>query len=114
STEEASASVEEMAANVKQNAENASQTEAIARQSAKDAEASGIAAGQAGEAMQTIPQKTTILPGIPRQAYLLAVNAAVDAGRADEHCRGGRGVPLDVRKLARCTEAGPAHLAHVP
>ncbi|MCJ2138421.1 methyl-accepting chemotaxis protein, partial [Methylobacterium sp. E-066] len=67
STEEASASMEEMAANVKQNAENASQTEAIARQSAKDAEASGVAVGQAVDAMQTIAQKITIVQEIARQ-----------------------------------------------
>jgi len=93
STEEASASMEEMASTIKQSADNAAQTEKIARQSAADAIASGEAVTNAVAAMQTIAQKIMVVQEIARQTDLLALNAAVGAGRRawPRLCCGGLG-----------------------
>ncbi|MBP0616052.1 hypothetical protein J6595_10700 [Jiella sp. KSK16Y-1] len=111
STEEASSSMEEMASNIKQNADNASQTEAIARQSAKDAEASGEAVGNAVKAMETIAEKILIVQEIARQTDLLALNAAVEAARAGEHGRGFAVVASEVRKLAERSQAAAQQIS---
>ncbi len=110
STEEASASMEEMAANVKQTAENALATEQMAVRSAKDAEASGVAVGQAVEAMQTIAEKIAFVQEIARQTDLLALNAAVEAARAGEHGRGFAVVASEVRKLAERSQAAASEI----
>jgi methyl-accepting chemotaxis protein len=111
--EEASASMQQMAANIKQNAENAGQTEKIARQAAKDAEASGLAVGQAVTAMQTIAEKIVIVQEIARQTDLLALNAAVEAARAGEHGRGFAVVASEVRKLAERSQSAAAEIGMV-
>ncbi|SDP48487.1 methyl-accepting chemotaxis protein [Filomicrobium insigne] len=111
STEEASSSVEQMAANIKQNADNAGQTETIARKAAVDAEASGLAVGDAVKAMEAIAEKIMIVQEIARQTDLLALNAAVEAARAGEHGRGFAVVASEVRKLAERSQAAAQEIS---
>ncbi len=110
SAEEISSSIEQMAANIRQNAENAQETEKIALKAADDARESGVAVGQAVEAMKNIARKISIIEEIARQTNLLALNAAIEAARAGEHGKGFAVVASEVRKLAERSQAAAAEI----
>lgn len=100
SAEEASASIEEMTANIRQNAENALQTEKIGIKAANDAGESGEAVMQSVSAMQQIASKIAIIEDIARQTRMLSLNAAIEAGRAQQEGKGFAVVAAEVRSLA--------------
>ncbi|WP_207264121.1 methyl-accepting chemotaxis protein [Desulfovibrio sp. Huiquan2017] len=100
SIEEISASMEEMSAGVRANATSASETETIASQAAEGARESGLAVGEAMDALKSIAERITIIQEIARQTNLLALNAAIEAARAGEHGKGFAVVAAEVRKLA--------------
>jgi methyl-accepting chemotaxis protein len=110
SAEEVSSSMEQMSANIRQNAENAQETEKIAQKSSDDARESGVAVGQAVEAMKDIARKISIIEEIARQTNLLALNAAIEAARAGEHGKGFAVVASEVRKLAERSQSAAAEI----
>ncbi len=110
SAEEVSSSMEQMSANIRQNAENAQETEKIALKSSDDARESGVAVGQAVEAMKDIARKISIIEEIARQTNLLALNAAIEAARAGEHGKGFAVVASEVRKLAERSQSAAAEI----
>ena len=100
SVEEISASLEQMGASIKQNADNAKQTRAIAAGTATQADDSGKAVTETVTAMNTIPEKISLIEDIAYKTNLLALNAAIEAARAGEHGKGFAVVADEVRKLA--------------
>lgn len=100
SVEETASSLEEMSASIGQNAGSARQTEQMALKGVRDADESGKAVKETGDAMAAIVQRTAIIEEIAYQTNLLALNAAIEAARAGDHGKGFAVVASEVRKLA--------------
>jgi methyl-accepting chemotaxis protein len=105
SVEEVGASMEEMAAAIVQNKENAKKTEAISVEAANGIHQSFDISKVAGQSMQMIDGKISIITDIAFQTNILALNAAVEAAHAGEYGKGFAVVAAEVRKLAELSSS---------
>jgi len=98
--EELSASMEEFSSTIKQTANNAQQTKLIAIQAAEETRTSGKTVAETVTAMQNIAQKISLIEEITAQTHMLSLNAAIEAGKAEQHGKGFNVVAAEVRLLA--------------
>jgi methyl-accepting chemotaxis protein len=110
SAEEVSSSMTEMSAVTKQNLDTSISIEATSMKAAEDAEAGGLAALEATEAIKRIASSISIIGEISRQTNLLALNAAIEAARAGESGKGFAVVASEVRKLAEHSQKAAAEI----
>lgn len=105
STEQLSSSMEEMAANISQNADHAIQTEKIAINAAEEAKKARKAMKKTSQAMQKIEEEISIIEQLSQQTRMLSLNAAIEAGKAQDFGKGFSVVASEVRELSRQTQA---------
>jgi methyl-accepting chemotaxis protein len=103
--EEVLASVEQMVTNIRQNTDNAAYMEQVALQAAENARIGGQAVKETVAAMQQIADKISSIEEIAQQTRLLAINATIEAVRAQEYGKGFSVVASEVRSLAEQTQA---------
>ena len=113
STEEVSSSMEQMSANIQQNTDNAQQTERIAVKATSDIEEGSSNVNETVDSMKLIADKISIIGEIARKTDLLAINAAVEAARANENGRGFAVVASEIRKLAENTQKAAKEIDEV-
>ena len=100
SVEGLTSSMQEMLSNIKKTAENARITDKTAQQSAAEAENGGKAVSRTVDAMKVIASKTSIIEEIARSTNMLALNASIEAARAETYGKGFAVVATEVGKLA--------------
>ncbi|MDP1674938.1 MAG: methyl-accepting chemotaxis protein, partial [Burkholderiales bacterium] len=112
SLEETASSMEELTSTVKQNAENARQANQLAVGASDVAVKGGSVVGEVVTTMNGISQSSkkiadiiSVIDGIAFQTNIQAMNAAVEASRAGEQCRGLADVATEVRNLAQRSAA---------
>ena len=97
---ELSASMEEFSSTIKQTAQNAQQTKLIAIQAVEDTRKSGATVIETVKAMRNIAEKISLIEEIAAQTHMLSLNAAIEAGKAEQHGKGFNVVAVEVRSLA--------------
>ncbi|MEN9444060.1 MAG: hypothetical protein RIS47_950, partial [Bacteroidota bacterium] len=100
STEEIAAAIEEIAASIRENSLNSEQAQEIAQMAAFQIIEGRITMTDMAQAMTEIQSKIAIVNEIAYKTDLLAINAAIEAGRAGVLGKGFSVVALEVRKLA--------------
>ena len=106
--QQTAASAEQLGSTIKQNADNARQANQLALSASTEAVKGGEVVSQVVDTMKgindsskKIAEITSVIDGIAFQTYILALNSAVKAARADEQGRGFAVVASEVRSLAQ-------------
>lgn len=108
--EEISSSMEQMSSNISQNADNARQTESIAQKAASDILDGKKAVDETLKAMREIASEITIINEISTRTDMLAINAAIEASKADAHGKGFATVASQVKTLSEKTQTAASRI----
>ncbi len=111
--EEISAAVEEMTANISQTTDNARQTERISRQASGDIIESRKSVDETVRAMKEIADEISTINEISRRTDMLAINAAIEASRADQHGKGFATVAGQVKTLSEKTQQAAGRIEKI-
>ncbi len=105
SLDDTSIAITTIAKNILHSSNDAKETSAMANNVYTMAKDANIAVDKTLEVVKDVSTKTALIEDIAYQTNLLALNAAIEAARAGEHGKGFAVVAVEVRKLAKKSQA---------